>query len=346
MQANQLLLFFFSALGAFNGLLLGVYFLFFTKKRHLTHIYLGGLLFALSIRIGKSVFYYFNPDLAMIYLQIGLSACFMIGPFLFLYSHASVSRKPNPRLGMYMLSVLFVIIVWVGVFYPYKTNLILWRWYMIRVIMYLWLAFILGSAFLLRGTLYKLCTRPRALYYEEVWRLSVFLGVFAIWLAYFTSFITSYIVGALSFSFVLYLSISVLISLWGKIPLTTPEEKPKYANKKIEEAEAQSLLSRVDVLMQEKELYKDPNLTLSGLAKRVQVSPHYLSQLLNDNLNKRFSEFVNAYRIENAKKMLKEEQNLKMEIIAENCGFNSNSTFYAAFKKFTNTTPAKYMSQE
>ena len=90
-------------------------------------------------------------------------------------------------------------------------------------------------------------------------------------------------------------------------------------------------------------LFKNPNLTLAQLAKEINVRPHLLSQLLNDNLNKSFSQFINEYRIEEAIMLLDRGSHLKMEFIAEKSGFNSNSTFYAAFKKFTGTTPAKYI---
>ena len=58
--------------------------------------------------------------------------------------------------------------------------------------------------------------------------------------------------------------------------------------------------------------------------------------------NKNFSLFINEYRIEEAKRILDSKSKLKIEVIAEMCGFNSNSTFYSVFKKITNTTPAKY----
>ena len=85
MNIGKELLFFFSALGAFNGLILSLYFSFFNSKKYLCNYFLGALLFALSVRIGKSVFVYFDGTLPKIYLQIGLSACFFIGPFLYCF---------------------------------------------------------------------------------------------------------------------------------------------------------------------------------------------------------------------------------------------------------------------
>ncbi len=84
MELSRELLFFFSALGAFNGIVLGLYFLFFAKPKHISNSFFGAFLLMLSIRVGKSVFFHFNTDLSFHYLQLGLTACFFIGPFFVL----------------------------------------------------------------------------------------------------------------------------------------------------------------------------------------------------------------------------------------------------------------------
>ena len=98
--------------------------------------------------------------------------------------------------------------------------------------------------------------------------------------------------------------------------------------------------------MVDQKLYKNPNLTLPVFAKKLNIRPQLLSQLLNNNLHKSFTLFINEYRIEEAKKLLKANSNLKIEVIAEKCGFNSNSTFYTVFKKITGSTPAKYIKKQ
>ncbi|GMN10664.1 hypothetical protein MTsPCn9_23610 [Croceitalea sp. MTPC9] len=97
--------------------------------------------------------------------------------------------------------------------------------------------------------------------------------------------------------------------------------------------------------MNDKELYKNPDLKLSDVAKEINISPHFLSQFLNDNLGKGFSLFLNEYRIEAAEKMLWSNQHLTLEAIGQECGFKSNSTFYSAFKKIKGLTPAKFKRQ-
>ena len=86
MELNRELLFFFSALGAFNGVVLGLYFLFFIKTKHIANRFFGVFLLMLSIRVGKSVFFYFNRDLSFHYLQLGTNRLFFYRPFsVFLY---------------------------------------------------------------------------------------------------------------------------------------------------------------------------------------------------------------------------------------------------------------------
>lgn len=344
MDLSNKLIFFFSALGAFNSLILSVYFLFFTKQKKYSNYFLGGLLAVLSIRVWKSIFFYFNPDLSKIYLQIGLSACFFIGPLLYLYVKSQVSQnKLQNKNWLYLLLLLLVVTIGVGIIYPYEKHQNLWGDYFYKIINYQWLAFIIVSTFIIKDTLKKAVSNSKSLEHNHIWTLSVYFGVFIIWLAYFTSSYTSYILGALSFSFALYLT-GLLLFYKKKNTSNTPKEK--YANQKISHEDSSVLLKKLDDILTQNELYKNPNLTLGELSKTIHVRSHLLSQLLNDNLNKSFSLFINEYRIKAAKTLLKTNPNLKMEVIAEQSGFNSKSTFYAAFKKITNTTPAKYAKNQ
>ena len=95
-------------------------------------------------------------------------------------------------------------------------------------------------------------------------------------------------------------------------------------------------------IIQEKELYLNPNLTLDETAKALNISKHLLSQYLNEKLGQSFTHFINGYRIEKAKELLKSQTHYTIEGIGYNCGFNSKSTFFTAFKKITGKTPSEY----
>ncbi|MFY0602693.1 MAG: helix-turn-helix transcriptional regulator [Flavobacteriaceae bacterium] len=346
MNLDNKLIFFFSAIGAFNSIVLSIYFLFIAKPINKSNYFLGALLAVLSIRVWKSLFFYFNPELSKNYLQIGLSACFFIGPFLYFYIKSKTQDDERSNKFFYsQISLFLLIILSVGFLYPYQKYAELWGNYFYKIINYQWLVYILASAFLLKSTLRKIVIKKAKLNYNEIWALSVFFGVLIIWTAYYTASYTSYISGALSFSFVFYLSI-LLLFYKRKKDFVISEKKEKYVNIQIDENEAQQLKQKITAILNEEKLYKNANLTLPIFAKKLNIRPQLLSQFLNNNLSKSFSQFINEYRIEEAKHLLKTHPNLKIETIAEKCGFNSNSTFYTAFKKITNTTPAKYIQNK
>ena len=85
--------------------------------------------------------------------------------------------------------------------------------------------------------------------------------------------------------------------------------------------------------------YLYPNL------QKILISPkHYLSQIINEKLNCNFLDFINGYRIDDAKDKLLDEnyEHFTILAIAYEVGFNSKSAFYTAFKKNTNSTPSQY----
>ncbi len=340
MNFEHQLLFFFSALGAFNGLLLSTYFAYSAKYKRFSNYFLSLLLFVLSIRIIKSVFFYFNPHLSGVFIQIGLSACILIGPSLYLYITSLVkeNQKKTNKWVFHIIPFLLIVIA-LGIIYPYWTYKWLWK-YVVYLIYLQWFIYIIITGIKLKHIFKKLFSYKDRLNDIEIWLASVFIGTTIIWLAYNTVSYTSYIVGALSFSFVFYLLSLLWIFKRNKNTLFF-EEKIKYENKKIAPEKATSILADLSII-NDKALYKNPNLKLSDVAKQINILPNELSQFLNDNLGKSFSLFINEYRIEEVKQLLTSNNNYTIEAIGYDCGFNSKSTFFTTFKKITGSTPANY----
>ncbi len=72
------------------------------------------------------------------------------------------------------------------------------------------------------------------------------------------------------------------------------------------------------------------------------IPSYQLSQFLNDNLGKSFTEFINSHRIEEAKKLIQSNLEYTLDAIGSESGFNSKSTFYGAFKRTMGMTPRTY----
>lgn len=94
-------------------------------------------------------------------------------------------------------------------------------------------------------------------------------------------------------------------------------------------------------------IYLDPDLTLEKLAREQRVSSGHLSRIINLYGNSSFNDFINELRVEQAKAMLSgtEYDPYTIVSIGLECGFNSKSTFYTAFKKFTSMTPSQFRDQ-
>ncbi|MBV7538062.1 helix-turn-helix domain-containing protein [Duganella sp. sic0402] len=320
-----------------NGILLALY-LFSRRSHRLANTLLGALLLAIGFRTAKSTFYYFNPDLAPVFLQLGLSACLLIGPLTYLYVHcylADLAQRPPDKYWHGHLLVGCLLIT-MGVVFPYIDHAST-RYYVICGIHAYWFLYLLlaGKQLWMSRALLAAEDRRRSLLL-----LSVYFGSFLILLAYVSTPFTSYIVGALSFTFSIH--ITILSYLLQNEVVADPEKKEKYQNRKLAQKDAIALLESLNKMMHEQQLYLNPMLSLAMLAKKMGSLQTTISQVINENSGKSFNAYINEFRIEYAKDLLVQESHLNMELVAERSGFNSDSTFFAAFKKITGQTPASY----
>ncbi|MFG6686293.1 helix-turn-helix domain-containing protein [Mariniflexile sp. HNIBRBA6329] len=96
-----------------------------------------------------------------------------------------------------------------------------------------------------------------------------------------------------------------------------------------------------------KKLYLDPLLGMETITSELGISKSHFSKLINTYSNYNFSDFINSLRVKQAKKFLSKDEFSAYTIVAIGleCGFNSKSTFYSAFKKFTSQTPSDFRAQ-
>ncbi|HEY4653649.1 MAG TPA: helix-turn-helix domain-containing protein [Cyclobacteriaceae bacterium] len=119
-------------------------------------------------------------------------------------------------------------------------------------------------------------------------------------------------------------------------PEALPEKSPVKTD--------QSRIDRLVVFMEEGKPYLDPDLTLSGLAKGLNMTRNHLSQLVNSGIGENFYDFVNRYRVEEVKRLIRDPRMRRFNLlgIALEAGFKSKSSFNLIFKRFTGLTPSEY----
>jgi AraC-like DNA-binding protein len=118
----------------------------------------------------------------------------------------------------------------------------------------------------------------------------------------------------------------------------------KYQKSSLSDENKELILSKIKAEMEDKEYFTNNLASLSGLAKQINESPHHVSQVINEKLSKNFFELLASYRVEHAKKLIREDKDTKLTVeeLAELVGYNSKSSFNNAFKAITSKTPSEY----
>lgn len=101
-------------------------------------------------------------------------------------------------------------------------------------------------------------------------------------------------------------------------------------------------LAELERLNREEKLYENPDLDLESFASRLGLTAHQLSELVNAHLGKGFSRYVRECRVDAARSMLLAEPDASVLSVGLNCGFSSQSNFYAAFREITGMTPGQF----
>lgn len=119
------------------------------------------------------------------------------------------------------------------------------------------------------------------------------------------------------------------------------DDTGKYQKSALSPEQMESIAQRIVVAMQDDRLYRTSDLSLRLLAEHIKELPNYVSQALNQKIGDSFFDYVNHWRVAEAKQRLA-NSSLTVLAIAEEVGFNSRSSFYNAFKKSTGQTPTAY----
>ncbi|WP_109020007.1 AraC family transcriptional regulator [Leptospira kobayashii] len=116
----------------------------------------------------------------------------------------------------------------------------------------------------------------------------------------------------------------------------------KYNRSLLIGMDLETLRNNLTLSMEKEKLYKEEDLNLANLAEELGLTPHQLSELINKEMGKNFSIFVNEYRIKEACELLQSEPQRSILDIGYEVGFRSKTAFLRAFLKQTGLTPSEY----
>ncbi|MCB0279239.1 MAG: AraC family transcriptional regulator [Calditrichaeota bacterium] len=132
------------------------------------------------------------------------------------------------------------------------------------------------------------------------------------------------------------------VSLWQDRKST----ETKYMQSALNDELADSILNGFRRLIDQK-IYLQNKLNLASVAAQLDTSPRYLSQVINDHFKLTFPQYMNALRIEEAKRLLLEsDEDPKLLAVALDSGFSNKVSFFHFFKKQTGLTPGEFKLQQ
>lgn len=138
----------------------------------------------------------------------------------------------------------------------------------------------------------------------------------------------------------IYLGTRLFPQFFSSLKITL--EKKGYERSMLSGLNKELIGRKLMKLMEEDRLFLDCDISLASVALELSLTPHQLSELLNGHLKTGFNDFINRYRVEEARRLLREGHEANITSICYRVGFNSKSTFNAAFKRITGCTPRDY----
>jgi AraC-like DNA-binding protein len=355
-------------LGALQGFIISAM-LFFSKRARQSNRILAGLIFfmalaSLFLYMTGTNWYNHSPTLAFIFDFIPMIVIMPVGPLIYFYIRSFsdpafiFKKKYRFHFSPVLIDIVpqLTVIIYVAglIFKWFPKNDGPWglfidqynqysdipRW--ISVSIYLWAA----------HKYLKSQDHPIPWLTQFV---KIFTAFQVIWLCYLIPYEIPRYSGRLMDLFnwyPVYIPLSILIywlGIKGYLASQTQSEigQPRKSAS-LDKNLGEEVMIRLRKVMEEEKLWMNPALNLSLLTGHTGIPSKTISAVLNQHLNKSFSEFINGYRIDAIKSRLlsAEDKNLTIAGLAYECGFNSQPTFQRAFKSIQGESPSEFLLKQ
>lgn len=334
---------------------------------------LGGLfsimaLYCMFLAVYSNALLKHNSTLLAYYIPLDCVLLFLMGPFVYLYVKSVLRKKLAPQSWLGWLQVLSILPSIIYLFYflllpaTERIDLLIHNidngvWiinalnglFYVQMTAYLFISYRTIKRYLIESdssTNNKDSNQLNVSWIKALLQIDlVIMCVSVIPCFYFSNERTSNVIAQLTMNIQLIYIFTKTTWQTGVFPSELKsEEKPKETVLKIADDLVEEYLKKLSVFMDEKKPYLMEDCTIQSISEETSISVHHLSNILNQRFEKNFSDFINQYRINEAKRMLSSSlsDRMTLEAIGYECGFGSKSSFNKAFKKLTNFTPSEY----
>ncbi|WP_103071622.1 helix-turn-helix domain-containing protein [Aquimarina sediminis] len=320
-----------ASLGLAQGLFISFYLFTLKQGNRKSNILLALFLLGLTMRVGKSVLNYYIP-LENWQKNIGISGVLFAAPCLWLYGRSLIDKNISFSGKDYFHFLPFAAFLFLIPFVPRNGNFESFWNYGIVVFMLLF--------YLIASWVYWYKNRLKISISVLHWYRNILIGATLIWFHYVGNlfdFTIYYITGPIFYTFLIY-AFSYLFLNHHKFNLQ------KYSSSNLDKDSSKDLFEKVKTFFETEHPFLDHSITINAISKKLDVKAREISQAINENKQQNFYEFVNHYRIEKSKHLLKDVKykDEKIATIAYESGFGNVTSFNIAFKKKTGVTPSAF----
>lgn len=367
----------FILLGFVQGLILAYFFLSHSKGDKQPNLFLGGLILGMSILLIDVWLGYTNYMFEVLWLvDFSEPVNLLLAPLAYLYIKSGITQKPEKGYWVHLLPAIIYFLYMCVLFYPqgnaYKYNCNIsafhpememlvsnrygsdWMFFpknhitdftgFSMVIYNLAGLYFLRSAFRKENlSIFAREKSPLSWYRNIYLQLTVLVIIFLFVRLSFPHDLGDHIIAAF-IAFIIYATSFTVLRRSLFFQDTNVRAVKKYEKSSLTQEIQSTTLRKLEEVMAKEKAFLDPGFSLPILAKRLGISTHHLSQILNEELGQSFFDFVATYRINEAQKLLRDEGSsyIKIEEIAQMVGYNSKSAFNTSFRKITGYTPSEF----
>ncbi len=350
---------------SFLGIITSILLQFQGKQKRVGKILISILLLLFSITLIEYVLYWTKYQLYFPYLSnSSIPFYFTYGPLIYIYVNLESTKSINRKELIHFIPFIIAFLVCIP-FYLYssdlKSNLFLNGFP--KKSSYPLILQSLSLLSIVHLFLYSyLIFKRRTVFNEFVliknWVTVLSIGLLGIAFSYLTYiFLSKLGILKLEWDYMISFAMSLFIILITIVSYIKPQifndlkpffskknadEVLKYKNSPIDNSMSAELAIQLQKTMVANSLWRKNDLRLEDLAQKLELPKHYVSQVINEQFNMNFFEFVNNYRIEEAKTLIEQDTKSTLIEIAYQVGFNNKVSFGKAFKNNTNLSPLEF----